>query len=236
MKPAVLFDLGNTLAAYYRADEFGPILKQAIAEVHRELLGRDMTEVTLESALASAARENAEAPDHRFTPMAERFERIFGVSLKRDTDFGYTLCHCFLRPIFAIGRLYDDSVPTLERLRTAGYPIGIVSNAPWGSPPGLWRDELERFGLTRHSDSVVLCGDVGRRKPAPEIFLQAAAAVDRDASHCIFVGDDLRWDIDGSQSVGMRPILIDRDGRHSGYTGERVVDLAGLMQMIGLDG
>jgi FMN phosphatase YigB (HAD superfamily) len=41
----------------------------------------------------------------------------------------------------------------------------------------------------------------------------------------MFVGDDLRWDIEGSTAVGMRPVLIDRDGRHPEYKGERVADL-----------
>jgi len=34
---AVLFDLGNTLAAYYRRDEFQPILERAVDNVLTEL-------------------------------------------------------------------------------------------------------------------------------------------------------------------------------------------------------
>ncbi len=37
---AVLFDLGNTLAAYYHASDFGPILTQAISAVRDELSRR----------------------------------------------------------------------------------------------------------------------------------------------------------------------------------------------------
>jgi FMN phosphatase YigB (HAD superfamily) len=130
MKPAVLFDLGNTLAAYYRTDEFGPILERAIAEVHRALTARGMTRVALDAAQLAAVEENHEAPDHRFTPLSERLERIFDITLGRDPEAAAALCRFFLRPVFAAGRLYDDTLQALERLRDAGCPVGIVSNAP----------------------------------------------------------------------------------------------------------
>ena len=51
----------------------------------------------------------------------------------------------------------------------------------------------------------------------------------------MFVGDDLRWDIEGSASVGMRPVLIDREGRHPEYAGERVADLHGVLAALEAD-
>jgi len=221
----VLFDLGNTLAAYYRAEQFQPILKVAIAGMLSELESRGLTRVPFEPAFASALEENREAADFRFTPMAERFERIFEVSLADDPLLAQQLCGLFLRPIFAIARVYDDALPVLDRLRRAGFPLAIVSNAPWGSPPNLWRDEMVRLGLGPAVDSTVLCGDVGWRKPAREIFAFAAAAVGRRPAECIFVGDDPHWDIAGSRAAGMRPVLIDRDRRHERYPGERVENL-----------
>jgi putative hydrolase of the HAD superfamily len=232
VKPAVLFDLGNTLAAYYRADEFGPILEQIVGDLHRTLTERGLTAVSGEAALASAIAENREAPDHRFMPMAERLERIFGVPLAHDADLADTLCRTFLGPIFALGRLYADTLPVLAQLRQAGHPIGVVSNTPWGSPPELWRDELMRLGLSAEVDALVFCGDAGWRKPAPEIFERAAAAVDRRIGDCVFVGDDLRWDVAGSRSVGMRPILIDRDGRHRNHDENRIEDLFGVFPLL----
>jgi len=133
---------------------------------------------------------------------------------------------------FAIGQLYEDSMPVLNQLRGAGHPTGIVSNAPWGSPPDLWRDELDRLGIATSVDCVVLCGDVGWRKPAPEIFELAAKNLDRRPNECIFIGDDLRWDIFGSAAVGMRPILIDRDARHTDHVGDRVDNLYDLPAIV----
>jgi len=230
---AVLFDLGNTLAAYYHASEFGPILADAVGAVRAELDLRGLGNVTCEAALEAAAAENREAPDHRFAPLAARLERIFAVPLADDPALALTLCERFLAPIFAVARVYDDALPALAQLRGAGVRTAIVSNAPWGSPPELWRRELARLKLADAVDAVVLCGDVGWRKPAPVIFHHAASALGCRATDCVFVGDDLRWDIEGSAAVGMRPVLIDRDGRHPNYHGERVVDLRAMLGSVG---
>ncbi len=229
MTRAVLFDLGNTLAAYYHASEFKPILTAAIGAVRDELAGRGLCRVSLESAMAAAIVENREAPDYRFGPMIERLERIFQVPLEEDPVLAEAACSRFLGPIFAVGRVYSDTLPTLARLRNAGVRTAIVSNAPWGSPPELWRRELRRLGLSDAVDAVVLCGDVGWRKPAPDVFRHALRKLGCEPAECMFVGDDIRWDIEGSAGVGMRPMLIDRDGRHPHYTGERVADLGGIL-------
>lgn len=201
-------------------------------DLHRSLTERGLTAVTREGALESAIAENREATDYRFMPLAGRLQRIFDVPLARDADLADALCRAFLRPIFVLGRLYADSLPALAQLRQAGHPVGIVSNAPWGSPPGLWRDELARLGLAAQADAMVFCGDVGWRKPAREIFERAAAAVGRRAEDCIFVGDDLDWDVAGGKSVGMLPILIDRDGRHRNHDGDRIEDLFGIFPLL----
>jgi FMN phosphatase YigB (HAD superfamily) len=232
MKPPVLFDLGNTLARYYHADEFQPILKSAIGGVLSELRSRGLTRVSFEEAMTAAIGENREAPDYRFSPMAERFERIFDAPLAAEPSLAEALCGIFLRPIFEIGRVYEDTFPVLEAIRRAGHRTAIVSNAPWGSPPALWRAEMERLGLTSAVDELVFCGDVGRRKPAPAIFEFAAQRLERRPNECIFVGDDQRWDISGSQALGMRAILIDRDARHLSHEGIRIDNLHGLLEHI----
>ena len=232
MRPAVLFDLGNTLAAYYHGSEFLAILQQSVTVLFEELSSRNLSNVSLEAAFESAQLENNEAADFRFRPMADRFERIFRISLAEDPALAHRLCELFLDPIFAIGRLYEDTLPTLKHLRSTGHPLAIVSNAPWGSPPTLWHDELQRLGLSELVDAVVMCGDVGWRKPARQIFDYAVATVNRSANQCIFVGDDLRWDTSGSEAVGMRSVLIDRERRHKGYNGPKVEDLDGLLEFL----
>jgi hypothetical protein len=116
MTRAVLFDLGNTLAAYYHTKEFRPIL--TIGAVRDELSRRGLCRVSPESALAAAIAENQEAPDYRFTPMTDRFERIFQVTLTNDSSLTATTCERFLAPIVAlavligVGERHEDDRPT----------------------------------------------------------------------------------------------------------------------------
>lgn len=229
---AIFFDLGNTLAAYYRRDEFTPILERAVAGAREHLLAAGHAVGALEPALARAAAENREAVDFRFAPMADRLARIFELDAAARAGFDSALCERFLEPIFAVGRVYPEALPTLARLRKEGYRIGIVSNAPWGSPPELWRRELKRLGLAELVDAVVMCGDAGWRKPAQRIFEHACERLGVRSDQCWFVGDELDWDVAGSAAVGMRPVLIDRDDRHPAFTGLRIRNLNELAQLL----
>jgi HAD superfamily hydrolase (TIGR01509 family) len=233
LRSAILFDLGNTLAAYYRPAQFGPVLEACVRMVLEELHRRGLASVDFDTAIDLARRENKEAPDFRFSPMEDRLARVFGSASMSDAGTVRTLCERFLEPIFRMGRVYDDVLPTLARLRAAGYATAIVSNAPWGSPPQLWHEELSRLGLSGAVDKIVMCGDVGWRKPAPQIFLHAAAEIGVPCERCVFVGDEPQWDVVGSSAAGMRPILLDRDDLHANYEGMRVRHLSEIADSLG---
>jgi putative hydrolase of the HAD superfamily len=229
---AVLFDLGNTLAAYYRPDQFGPILEQSVESALAELGRQGIRAPDFNTALTAAHRENREAADFRFSPMEQRLARIFEISASEHAELLKDLCECFLAPIFAVGRVYDDTLPVLADLRRAGYLTAIVSNAPWGSPPQLWRDRLREMGLVQVVTEVILCGDVGWRKPAPTIFRHSASTLGVRCEECVFVGDELQWDVAGSTAVGMRSVLIDRDDIHPTYEGSRIRSLYELQELL----
>jgi putative hydrolase of the HAD superfamily len=226
---AILFDLGNTLVSYYRRDEFHGILEHAIRNVLEELQSRDRATVSYDHAIDVALSENRESDDYRVKPMLDRLKRVFALSPQDISSMGDVLCSCFLEPIFAIGRVYEDTIPALQKLRLNGYRTAIVSNLPWGSPPEAWRHELQRLGLASLVDSITLCGEVGWRKPAPQIFEAAARSLGVPCDQCTFVGDNIEWDIEGSSAVGMRPVLIDRENEHSDCGDERISDLMELV-------
>jgi len=51
-------------------------------------------------------------------------------------------------------------------------------------------------------DQVVISGEVGLRKPQPEIYLLAAERLRVEPSECVFV-DDFKINADGAAAVGM---------------------------------
>jgi putative hydrolase of the HAD superfamily len=229
---ALLFDLGNTLVSYYRREQFRPILERAIANVLEELESRNIVVPALEIVMERALMQNREAKDYRVNPLLNRLQSICDLSPPNALSLGNLLCARFLEPIFGVSQTYDDAVPALKAVRGAGYRTAIVSNTPWGSPPELWRTELERLGLSSLVDRVILCGDVGWRKPAPQIFEHTAESLGVSCDECVFVGDELQWDVAGSAAVGMRSLLIDRSNVHSDYEGDRIVSLEGLVDYL----
>jgi putative hydrolase of the HAD superfamily len=94
---------------------------------------------------------------------------------------------------------------------------------------------LHRLGLSQLVDVVVLCGDVGWRKPSKRIFEHACERLGVPSEQCTFVGDDLEWDIVGSAAAGMRPVLIDRDDRYPEFNGVRIRTLHDLAAALSHD-
>jgi len=209
---AVLFDLGNTLVAYWERAQWPAVLHGAIEETMRFLAREGRLRVSADTVWQRVEGHNHELPGHRVYPLQERLVGIFGLAREEEVLLNEA-CWRFLAPMFARGQPYADVLATLAALRNAGVKTAIVSNSPWGSPAALWREEIERLGLRQQVDADVFCGDVGWRKPARPIFDLALRKLDVAPDRCLFVGDDPRWDLVGPRALGMRALLIDRTGR-----------------------
>ncbi len=101
----------------------------------------------------------------------------------------------------------DDVVPTLARLRATGYTLGLVSNRT--EPLDAMAAEL---GLASSFDFTLSAGQAQSWKPAPEIFLKAAALAGCPPEAGVYVGDNFYADVEGSRGAGLQPVLIDPKG------------------------
>lgn len=125
--------------------------------------------------------------------------------------------------------LYDDVVPTLEHLRDAGFKLAIVSN--WDTP----LDPLtQRLGIAEYFDAIVASHDarVRSEKPDSHIFNYALKAVGVSAEEAVHIGDTYEADIVGAQGVGIRPVLLDRDGTQAGRWHETIQNLTELPKLL----
>jgi putative hydrolase of the HAD superfamily len=203
---AVLFDLGNTLVSYYRADEFPAILRRCLGACLAELKPESSAEPD-EELFNLALSLNRETSDHAVRPLAERLIALFPES-QNDPLVLERLSTAFLGPIFATASLDPDAIRVLATLRARGQSLAIVSNTPWGSAAAIWRDELNRHGLLAAVDATVFCVEVGFRKPHPAPIRRALEALNVSAQDAIFVGDDARWDVLGALAAGVHPLLL----------------------------
>jgi HAD superfamily hydrolase (TIGR01549 family) len=122
--------------------------------------------------------------------------------------------------------LYEDVLPVLDDLRAHDLRLGLVSN-------GI-RDLRE---FVRHHrldvDAIVDSRTHGYVKPHPTIFEAALERVGVAADQAVMVGDSLEEDVGGAQALGMRGILVDREGRYP-EVDDRLTDLLGLPAALGL--
>jgi putative hydrolase of the HAD superfamily len=122
--------------------------------------------------------------------------------------------------------LYDDALPALAALRTHGLRLGLVSNG---------QRDLEAFAEHHELDVDVCVGSKhhGYVKPHRSIFEAALAALDVAPGQAAMVGDSKHDDIEGAQALGLRAILLDREGVHPEWEGA-IHSLAELPAALGL--
>ncbi len=120
--------------------------------------------------------------------------------------------------------LYEDVSPTLAALRARGLLIGLLSNTA--------RD-LQVFAAHHalEADALLTSRTHGKTKPHESIFREMLALLDVAAGDALMVGDSVEDDIEGARAVGMRAVLVDREGRYPDAP-ERVEDLGALQALL----
>ena len=96
----------------------------------------------------------------------------------------------------------------LRRAHERGLVQGVVSD--WGTD---LVSMLHAHELTLYLDFVVASAAVGSAKPHPDIFRYALARAGLTADDVIYVGDSYVADVLGARTVGIAPVLLDREGK-----------------------
>jgi 2-haloacid dehalogenase len=95
----------------------------------------------------------------------------------------------------------------LQRLGNTGFRLVALSN---GSTEAL-EQQLRQAGLERYFERAISVDAVERFKPAPEVYLHAAAVLGVDVDRAIMVSAH-DWDVLGARSVGMPGAFVLRPG------------------------
>jgi epoxide hydrolase-like predicted phosphatase len=105
----------------------------------------------------------------------------------------------FRQAFWAGDDLDHELVGLIGHLRTIGYRIGLLSNAP-----ADFRDGVDRM-MPDVFDTVVISGCEGLMKPDPDIFELALARLGLMAEETVFV-DDFRVNVAAACDVGMKAL------------------------------
>jgi putative hydrolase of the HAD superfamily len=104
-----------------------------------------------------------------------------------------------------IDRLFAGMLPeeamlaAVRAARRAGVRTGLVSNS-WG------QERYDRASFPELFDAVVISGEVGMRKPEPEIYALAAERLGLEPERIVFV-DDLPGNLKPAAAIGMATVL-----------------------------
>jgi putative hydrolase of the HAD superfamily len=119
--------------------------------------------------------------------------------------------------------LYEDAIPTLDALRDRGLKLGLLSNSA--------RD-LDEF-VGHHGlavDAVLTSRAHGKTKPHEAIFRRMLELLDVVPGEAVMVGDTVEDDVEGATAVGMRAVLVDREGRYGEH--DSIPDLRRLLSLL----
>jgi putative hydrolase of the HAD superfamily len=124
--------------------------------------------------------------------------------------------------------LFPDTVPGLERLRSNGDRLGVLSNFD-----SRLFELLANLGLDRYFERVTISWRAGAAKPDRRIFERALDAMSAKPGEAVHVGDSIVDDYEGARQAGLGAVLLDRRRRHLHQEGiVRVESLLELNNML----
>ena len=234
---AVLFDLGGTLIHYHDPEETD--LARPFRRVTMLGIKAVMEQVASSGASLPPAEEIGGIVDkHIGTSFRTLIEKQLGGTVETPVraalgEMGIALSDAGwgnLRPAFysAINQIASPRVggpEMLAGLAGAGIKLGLISNTFWAAD--LHDQHLVDHGLIEHLPVRVYSCDFGYSKPHPSIFQHTLEKLGVDAADAVYVGDRPDADVGGSQSAGMRGVLIRspyENGQYDGIMPDATID------------
>jgi len=163
-----------------------------------------------------------------WAPVQSRIAAILGeagIAERRARELAAAVRARFVDP--AIGwRLFEDTVPTLQRAREAGWRNAVLSNHVPELPV-----IAGALGLSPHLDALFTSAAIGYEKPNEQAFRIALAGCG-EPQEVWMVGDNPAADVAGAEALGIPAVLVRREGdgaarRSDGLQGALDLVLAG---------
>jgi epoxide hydrolase-like predicted phosphatase len=173
--------LQDSMLAWCDADGIDYV---AFRAVMKDWLGASYGDEAAINPVHALERGEMEVPD---------FERELGQRLHTFDGQPVEVQGLLTRMFAGFGPL-PPMIEAVRHAKAAGLATALLSNS--------WGNDYPREGWTELFDVVVISGEVGMRKPEPEIFRLTAGRLRLAPEQCVFV-DDLMPNVRGATEVGM---------------------------------
>lgn len=207
---AVLFDMFDTLMLIEKNHAFySPSLKRA----HEVLVENNVNvkfpifrDAYIKARDALYIEADARLEEPHFSMRIVNALRSLGYRFEDESEVVAEATNAFCEVFMKYVCIDKNAKTVLEKLH-GKYKLGIVSN--FAIPECVYK-LLEKHGLDKLFDVVVVSAAINKRKPSTEIFHKALEKIDVTAENTVFVGDTADADIFGAKAAGMKTIFIER--------------------------
>ena len=215
-RPVVLFDWGETLmwipGMIHDPDRHLACVERIFESDIGPHLGDERSKLPVRMFIehyhaacrSQIARSKETQREHTFDDRFALALEMAGMRALSDSTVYRRMSDALGREVVQGARLLDHAAETVEKL-AAKYRLGVVSNYPHGP---VVEATLERFGLRKHFEVIVVSSDTGWMKPHAECYAPALAALPAPPGKTLMVGDDLRNDVKGAKALGLRTAWI----------------------------
>jgi len=192
---AVLFDLDDTLL------DRAPTFEQYIASFRQRYANN------LDACDDKFLRECIlEADSVGYRLRAEMAQYLIDRLPWRDRPSVDELVASYRADFLAAARLSAGTIELLDLLHDRSIKTGVITNGE----TAVQRNKLERLGLAKRMDAIVVSAEFGSKKPDPAIFRFALDQLGVKPNEAWFIGDHPDFDIAAAEAVGMTAFWIAR--------------------------
>jgi putative hydrolase of the HAD superfamily len=104
--------------------------------------------------------------------------------------------------------VFPGAHDAIDRLKALGVKLALLTNGAALTQ----RAKVERFALTHRFDHIQIEGEHGFGKPEERAYLHAMDALGVKAADTWMIGDNLQWEVEAPQRLGIYAIWIDTHG------------------------
>ena len=205
---AILFDLDDTIIAFTEGAE--PTWRTIAHQFSDKFSGTTPAEL-LEALNSSRSRFWADPERHREGRMnlvAAR-RRITANALASigcsEESLSIEMADSYDQVREDSIRLFPGAIDTLVCLIDKGIRLALVTDGSIDSQ----RAKIERFDLAQYFEVILIEGEFGFGKPDERVYLEALARLGVGPEDAWMIGDNLEWDVEQPQRLGLTAIWVD---------------------------
>ncbi len=199
---AVLLDLDNTLYPYEQCNRIAlEVVIDKLSTIFN--IPKEIVETAFDKSRESVKfwLKDTASSHSRFLYFQKTIEMLKGST---DVKLTQDINNLFWNIYFGHMKLYDGAIEFLEYLKKSGIKIAIASDLL----VDIQFKKLLKLGLENHVDFVITSEEAGQDKPAKFIFVLALEKLGLKKDEIVFIGDDLKKDIQGAKDMELKYILV----------------------------